>query len=187
MLKKSMYVYGCFLAIQCLLFSCCNEKTYLVNLQSIEIVNLTDNSQVTTTEGFVLYLNLIYDLEDISMFFNTNINSALATTCPDNIYVYESQITNLNITANTEINGIAAGESLNQIMSFSYYDIENTMDIVEFYNPSETNMNHQKSPDDVLFIFNETIPSQTEFKLTLTIETSNSNIFTTTSNTFIIQ
>ncbi|MGB6269096.1 MAG: hypothetical protein WBF67_08810, partial [Olleya sp.] len=69
----------------------------------------------------------------------------------------------------------------------SYYDVDNLLDITEFYNPSADNLNHQKAPDSALFVFNEGIPSQTEFKLTITVETSNNNTFTATSNTYIIE
>ncbi|WP_397362651.1 hypothetical protein [Olleya sp. R77988] len=190
MLKKITYSFLFFLGLQLVLFSCCKEKTLLVNLQSLEIYDNEEATLPIASEDFMMYLNLIYNYEDITFVPNTsiNFNTALATTCPDDVYVYGSVFTNINITADTVINGVAAGESLNSIMKFAYYDIEDLLEISEFYDPSDNNTHYnQKAPDTIILVFNEDLASQTEFKLSVTVETSNSNTFSVTSNTYLIE
>ncbi|AUC76272.1 hypothetical protein CW732_11590 [Olleya sp. Bg11-27] len=190
MLKKTSYALLFFLGLQLILFSCCKEKTYRVHLQSLVIYDETDGVITTTSEDLLLYVNFIYDYQDITTIntSNFNFNTALATTCPDNVYIYEHEFTNLNITADQDINGIIAGESLNEIMKFSYYDRDNSFEIIEFYNPTNTEDNpFQQSPDLITLFFNDTIVSPTAFKLTITIENSNEDTFTVTSNTYIIE
>ena len=46
---------------------------------------------------------------------------------------------------------------------------------------------NKKAPDTIILVFNDALASQTEFKLSITVETSNSNTFSVTSNTYIIQ
>lgn len=189
MLKKITYSFLFFLVLQLVLFSCCKAKTFLVNLQSLQIYNAED-TVVTTSEDFYVNLNLIYDYQDITSATQSNINfnTALATTCPDNNYEYGSEFTNLNITANTTINGIAAGESLNDIMRFTFYDFENLLEINQFYNPETYQANiTSKAPDSILLVFNETIASGSEFALNITIETSNEATFSVTTNNYVIE
>ena len=190
MLKKTAYALLFFLGLQLILFSCCKEKTYRVHLQSLVIYDETDVIITTTSEDLLLYINFIYDYQDITSVntYNFNFNTALATTCPDNVYIYEHEFTNLNITADVDINGIVAGESLNEIMRFSYYDRDNSFEIYEFYNPTNTMAtSFQQSPDLITLFFNDTIVPPKAFKLTITIKNSNENTFKVTSNTYIIE
>ena len=190
MLKKTAYSLLFFLSLQFVLFSCCKEKTYLVNLQSIEIFNDTEDPITTTSEDLIVYLNIIYDYDDISVINATsfNFNTAVATTCPDNVYIYQSEFTDLNITADQEINGIAAGQSLNSIMKFAYYNIENPLDISQFYNTADNEENTvSKAPDSIILFFDETIQTDNPFNLTVSIENSNQDIFIALSNTYIIE
>lgn len=189
MLKKTAYSFLFFLGLQLLLFSCCKEKTLLVNLQSIETYN-TDTTQITTSDDLYVYLNLTYNYEDITSILskNVNFNTALATSCPDSVYIYGSEFTNLNITANTTINGITAGESLNNIMRFTFYDLDNLLEINQFYNPETYQTNTiSKTPDLIVLLFNETITSGSEFMLTITVETSNDATFSVSTNNYIIE
>ena len=190
MLKKTAYALLFFLSLQFVLFSCCKEKTYLVNLQSIEIFNDTEDPITTTSEDLIVYLNIIYDYDDISV-INTssfNFNTAVATTCPDNVYIYQSEFTDLNITADQEINGIAAGQSLNSIMKFAYYNIENPLEISQFYNATDSEENPvSKAPDSILLFFDDTIQTNSAFNLTVAIQNSNQETFTAVSNTYILE
>ena len=190
MLKKTAYALLFFLSLQFVLFSCCKEKTYLVNLQSIEIFNDTEDPITTTSEDLIVYLNIIYDYDDISVInaSSFNFNTAVATTCPDNVYIYQSEFTDLNITADQEINGIAAGQSLNSIMKFAYYNIENPLEISQFYNATDSEENPvSKAPDSILLFFDDTIQTDTAFNLTVAIQNSNQETFTTVSNTYILE
>lgn len=190
MFKKIGWSIVFFLVIQVVLYSCCKEKTYNVDLQHIKIVYDNNEAQTVTSEDLIVYLDFVYNYDEVASILNSNFNfnTALATTCPNDIYNYNFSFTDLNITADADINGIEAGLSINSIMKFSYNNIDDLLDISQFYNPTNNeDFYTPEAPETLLFVFDQDIPANTQFKLTFTVETSNEITYTFTSNTYIIE
>jgi len=190
MFKKIGWSILFFLVIQVVLYSCCKEKTYNVDLQHIKIVYDNNEAQTVTSEDLIVYLDFVYNYDEVASILNSNFNfnTALATTCPNDIYNYNFSFTDLNITADADINGIEAGLSINSIMKFSYNNIDDLLDISQFYNPTNNeDFYTPEAPETLLFVFDQDIPANTQFKLTFTVQTSNEITYTFTSNTYIIE
>ena len=139
MFKKIGWFIVFFLVIKFVLYSCCKEKTYNVDLQHIKIVYDNNEVQTVTSEDLIVYLDFVYNYDEVASILNSNFNfnTALATTCPNDIYNYNFSFTDLNITADADINGIEAGLSLNSIMKFSYNNIDDLASKIKFYSKND--------------------------------------------------
>jgi len=121
MIKKLFRVFLLFLCAQVVLFSCCKdeENITLTNFFLENVFTTPDDTTIITPENYRLYLRTNFTI--VNSWKKEMIpNTAYAITCDPN-YNVRNKITSIIITANTEISGIVAGETLNELFVYQEF------------------------------------------------------------------
>jgi len=189
MIKKISYSFLFFLCVQFVLFSCCKTRSFNAFLESISF-NVAEEFGFTSGEP-VSNEDLVFRLEtplrfiEVTSAINTKtlINTANATSCPDDNILYLNKYTAINVTSNSDVLGITAGESLNNKLVYFIYDDSELAELSELTDPN--NVDHRN--EFVYMKFTETIASDTSLELTIIVTTELGQEFTATTETFTIQ
>ena len=187
MIKKTIKSFAFFALIQVFIFSCCN-KDYDVYYDVIEfhaIDNLDgDVTNTVASEDLILNLNPLYDYVLVSNFKNLEplSNSAYATTC-DEDYTFKETVSDVLVTANVDLLGIEAGNSLNEKLNFinpETLERESFDTVISVLN----RQNGYARYDQLDFEFNETIDSNTmvQFSVQFILQENNRTLEASTEN-----
>mgnify|MGYP000893265682 FL=1 len=176
MIKKTTQAFAFFALIQILIFSCC-EDLFNVYYNTIEF-NAVDQVDFDTTtvasEDLVLNLNVLFDYVVASNFNGVKqfSNSAYATSCNE-VYILKESVTNVEITANEDVFGISASNSLNEKLSYRNPET-NENEVLENI-IAVLNRQNGYGYDQLDIILNEPIDSGTSlvFTIQLSIEENN--------------
>ncbi|QRM90129.1 hypothetical protein FG167_13090 [Lacinutrix sp. WUR7] len=121
MIKKTIQSFAFFALFQAVLFSCCSEdyNTYFDSLYFIAKDQVDGDATAVTSSDLVLNLDPVFDNIIASNFKELKKFSpaAYATTC-DEDYTLKEHVSEILITANTDILGIPTGNSLNSKLSY---------------------------------------------------------------------
>ena len=115
MIKKILQSFTFFALLQVFIFSCCDDS-FNVYYNTIEFTAEDELDFDTTTiasEDLILNLNPLYEYVVVSHFteFRQLSNSAYATSCNEE-YILKETVSLITITANEDVFGIVAGNSL---------------------------------------------------------------------------
>lgn len=188
MFKKISYSFLFFLAVQFVLFSCCEPQSFNVYLQNLDFglpqEFVIDGGPIANEDLYLeLRSNVVYD--EVSSVIDTKalLNSAYATSCPDDNFLYLNNFTAVNIIANVDLLGITAGETLNDKLNYFIYNPDESLELSNLLD-SENNIG---SYEYINFKFIENIPSATTFNLTITVTTAIDTEFSSTTENITIE
>ena len=189
MIKKTIQSFAFFALFQVLLFSCCNDEynTYYESLYFIAEDQADGDATTVTSQDLVLNLDPIFDNVVASNFKELNrfSNSAYATSCDTN-YTLKEHVSEITITANTDILGVPAGNSLNSKLWYinpETLDNEAVENVIQVLNRENGYYYDRKD-----FVLNESIAEGTSvtFTVKITIE-ENGRILEATTDTITIE
>lgn len=179
MIKKIFRVFALFLFAQVVLFSCCKdeENVILSNFFLENVYTSSDGSTTITPENYRLYLRTNFTIAH-SWKKELIPNAAYAIYCDPN-YNVRNKITNINITSNTELAGIAAGETINNLFVYQeFFEDEVFFEIDSFVD----NINDGIENDFFFaFINPDEIPAETSATFTVVITLEDDTQITETS------
>ncbi|WP_055444707.1 hypothetical protein [Lacinutrix himadriensis] len=189
MIKKTIQSFAFFALLQAVLFSCCSEdyNTYYDSLYFIAEDQVDGDPTAITSSDLVLNLDPVYDyiiasnFKELKKFSNT----AYATSCDEN-YTLKEHVSEIIITANTDILGIPAGNSLNSKLSYRNPEtLENEVleNVILDLNRENGYYNGRNE-----MVFNEVIAAGTSlaFTVKITIE-ENGRMLEATTETITIE
>ena len=189
MIKKISYSFLFFLSVQFVLFSCCKPRSFNAYLQSLDFdvyeQQLGFTQDPIANEDLSLRVESRLQLVEVSSLIDTKslLNTANATSCPDDNILYLSRFIALEMTANTDVLGITAGNSLNDKLRFFIVDDTNLQELSNL-----TDLNNEDSPYEYFFLkFIDDLPSGTTLELTIIVTSELGQEFTATTEIFTIE
>ncbi|WP_452232151.1 hypothetical protein [Lacinutrix sp. MEBiC02595] len=170
MIKKTIQSFAFFALLQVLIFSCCTEdyNLYYESLYFTAEDAVDGDTTTVTSEDLILNFETLFDYVVASNFKELKkfSNTAYATSCDEN-YTLKEHVSEIIITANQDILGIVAGNSLNNKLSYKNPEtlenepIENVITILNDGNGYNYNRKD--------FVLNEAIAEGTTLAFTIKI------------------
>lgn len=191
MIKKTIQSFAFFALFQAVLFSCCSEdyNSYFDSLYftAEDKADGDEDPTTATSQDLVLILEPIFENIVASNFKELKkfSNMAYATTC-DEDYTLKEHVSEITITANVDILGIPAGNSLNSKLSYinpetlDYEAVENVIQVLN----RESDYYYGRNE----IVLNESIAEGTSLRFTVTITIEeNGRMLEATTNTITIE
>lgn len=160
MLKKTFTSFIFFAILQVCIYSCCSDdyQVYYENVGLNAIDTFDEDSTSVASENLVLRVDLIYKyflaahIRPLKQFTN----SAYATSC-DEQYYFQDVVSDVIVTADVELFGIEAGNSINDML---LYINPMTLELDDFSNcVNFLNIEGGNRLDSFDILFNETLAS----------------------------